>query len=135
VMLTPMGRCAHETDVQRHELDLFGALGMCPPAESALDVWVKATAFIVWSAGALYLIIDPADPDTAPGVVIMAACIVRLVWLLRRRHERVVARTQLLLSHTRSPGSDGGGRFSGSFEGSNGQSAASADPRPAVRPG
>lgn len=45
---TALGRRAREIDVQRHELDLCRSLRMCPPAEPAFDLWVKATALAFW---------------------------------------------------------------------------------------
>lgn len=54
--------------------------------------------------------IDVAARGTVWGLVVLALCVPRLGWLLRRRHERVLTRTQLLISHTRSTSSDDGAR-------------------------
>lgn len=82
-----LGARAQRLGVHAEELELFAALGIRPPRESALDLWVKAAPAAVFAALAA-LMLAPPQPAIGLGVFFLLLALPRLAWLLRKVRKR-----------------------------------------------
>ena len=90
VARSELGRRARELNVHRAELELFAALGMRPPSDRAMDLWVKGAIVAILVALAVLALLPPALPSVATLLLVIA--VLRLVWIVRRWRERSLRR-------------------------------------------
>ena len=107
VARSELGRCALELDVHGAEVELFAALGMRPPSDKAMDLWVKGAIVAILVALAVLALLPPALEIMATLLLMLAA--LRMWWIVRRWRERTLRR-DLVTPHVRR---DGGARSSG----------------------
>ena len=93
-----LGRRAQALDVHRAEVELFAALGMRPPSDRAMDLWVKGAIVAILVALALLALLPPALPLIA--TLLLGVAALRTVWLARRWRERTLRR-DLVTPHVR----------------------------------
>jgi hypothetical protein len=96
-----LGRRAEELGVHRAEVELFAALGMRPPSDRAMDLWVKGAIVAILLALAVLALLPPALPLMATLLLGIAA--VRTAWIARRWRERTLRR-DLVTPHVRPDG-------------------------------
>lgn len=86
-----LGARAQGLGVHAEELALFAALGIRPPRESALDLWVKAAPVGVFAAFAALMLVPP-EPAIGLGVFFLLLAVPRFAWLLREVRRRAALR-------------------------------------------
>jgi len=97
-----LGARAQRLALHDEEVALFSALGMRPPSDTAMDLWVKGALVAILTALAALMLIPPARPPTACFFLVLA--ILRLAWLARVWHGRTL-RGDLATAHVRqTPG-------------------------------
>jgi hypothetical protein len=85
---------ARELDVRGREERLSLSLGMPPPLDSRMDIWVKATSLVPWMILGLAGIADTIEirrergGDAAVALIVLAAVALRLGVLRRQSRER-----------------------------------------------
>lgn len=77
---------ARNLAVHDEEIRLFGALGMPPPSDSALDLRIKAIPVVIVLALAAVTFTPPSDRDL--GSLLIAVALLRALWLWRRWRTR-----------------------------------------------
>ncbi len=85
-----LGQRAQELGVHRAEVELFAALGMRPPSDRAMDLWVKGAIVAILVALAVLALLPPALPSIA--TLLLAIAVLRLVWIVRRWRDRTLRR-------------------------------------------
>lgn len=93
---TDLGARARRLALYDEEVALFAALGMRPPSDTALDLWVKGALVAILGALTALMLMPPAVPWTA-GFFLMVA-VLRLAWLARAWHRRTL-RGDLVTPH------------------------------------
>jgi hypothetical protein len=89
---------AEQIGVHRAEVALFTALGMPPPSDRAMDLWVKGALVAILVALAALAFLPPALPLI--GTLLLALAIWRLAWIVRRWRGRTLRR-DLVTPHVR----------------------------------
>jgi len=95
---SPLGQRAQRLALHDEEIALFAALGMRPPSDTALDLWVKGALVAILLALAALMLTPPADVWTAGFFMVLA--LARLAWLGRAWRRRTL-RGDLVTPHVK----------------------------------
>ena len=76
--------------MHRAELELFAALGIRPPSDRAMDLWVKGAIVAILVALTVLALLPPALPSIATLLLVIA--VLRLVLIIQRWSERSLRR-------------------------------------------
>lgn len=93
-----LGAEAKRLAVHDEEVALFRALGMRPPSDTAMDLWVKGALVAILAALAALQFMPPAE--TADAYVLLVLAALRLAWLARVWHGRTL-RGDLVTPHVK----------------------------------
>lgn len=98
VARSELGGRARRLALHDEEVALFTALGMRPPSDAAMDLWVKGALVAILAALAALMFTPPAD--VGAGIFFLVIAALRLVWLARAWHGRTL-RSDLATAHVR----------------------------------
>ena len=83
-----LGERAQRLGVHDEEVALFTALGMRPPSDTALDLWVKGALVAILVGLAATAFAPPSDATA--GLFLLALALMRLAWLARHWRRRTL---------------------------------------------
>jgi len=91
-----LGARAQRLALHDEEVALFAALGMRPPSDTAMDLWVKGALVAILAALGALMLMPPADAEA--GVFFIVIALLRLAWLARAWRGRTL-RGDLVTPH------------------------------------
>jgi len=98
VARSELGTRARRLALHDEEVALFAALGMRPPSDTAMDLWVKAALVAILAALAALMFTPPAD--AVSGIFFLVLAVLRFAWLVRAWRGRTL-RGDLVTPHVK----------------------------------